>query len=236
MNAHPTHPPPSVQATPEPESPPRPARRILEPIERVSEVLFGLIMVLTFTGSLSVAEAAHEDVRSMLIGAVGCNLAWGIVDAIMYLMSSFTERARGRMALRAVRGAHDPAQAHGHIAGALPPVVASILDKADLESMRLRLTQMPDPPGGPLLGKREWLGALAVFLLVFFSTLPVVVPFMFVDNARLALRLSNGIAIVMLFFCGYSLGRFAGQRPWLVGLIMVVVGVVLAGMTLALGG
>jgi VIT1/CCC1 family predicted Fe2+/Mn2+ transporter len=75
-----------------------------------------------------------------------------------------------------------------------------------------------------------------VFLLVFFSTLPVVVPFMLLDNARLALRLSNGIAIVMLFFCGYSLGRFAGQRPWLVGLIMVVVGVVLAGMTLALGG
>ena len=57
------------------------SKRVLEPIERVSEVLFGLIMVLTFTGSLSVAEAGREDVRTMLIGALGCNLAWGIIDA-----------------------------------------------------------------------------------------------------------------------------------------------------------
>jgi hypothetical protein len=49
--------------------------RVLEPIERISEVLFGLIMVLTFTGSLSAAESGHAEVRAMLIGAIGCNLA-----------------------------------------------------------------------------------------------------------------------------------------------------------------
>ena len=53
------------------------SKRVLDPIDRVSEVLFGLIMVLTFTGSLSVAEAGRDDVRAMLIGALGCNLAWG---------------------------------------------------------------------------------------------------------------------------------------------------------------
>src|SRR5262245_28378312 len=62
------------------------SKRPLEPIDRISEVLFGLIMVLTFTGSLSVAEAGHEDIRTMLIGALGCNLAWGVIDGILYLM------------------------------------------------------------------------------------------------------------------------------------------------------
>jgi hypothetical protein len=52
-------------------------KRALEPDERIAEVLFGLIMVLTFTGSLSVAEAGRDDVRTMLIGAPGCNLALG---------------------------------------------------------------------------------------------------------------------------------------------------------------
>ncbi len=33
----------------------RSTKRMLEPIERVSEVLFGMIMVLPFTGSLNVA-------------------------------------------------------------------------------------------------------------------------------------------------------------------------------------
>jgi hypothetical protein len=60
----------------------RSSKRVLEPTDRVSEILFGLIMVLTFTGSLSVAEAGRDDVRTMLIGALGCNLAWGIIDLI----------------------------------------------------------------------------------------------------------------------------------------------------------
>jgi hypothetical protein len=59
----------------------RASKRILDPVDRVSEILFGLIMLLTFTGSLSVAEAGREDIRTMLIGALGCNLAWGIIDA-----------------------------------------------------------------------------------------------------------------------------------------------------------
>jgi len=214
-------------------------RRVLEPIERVSEVLFGLIMVMTFTGSISVAESGREDVRMMLVGAIGCNIAWGIVDAIMYLMNSLTERARGRLALNGVRTATDSAHAHQLITDAIPDVIASALKESELETIRQRLVAMPDSASGVrrrLLGKDEWLGALGVFLLVFFSTLPVVVPFAFMDDARLALRISNGIAIAMLFACGASLGKFAGGRPWIVGLIMVVVGLVLAGMTLALGG
>lgn len=62
----------------------------LDPISRISEILFGLIMVLTFTGSLSAVEVGREDVREMLIGATGCNLDWGIIDAIMFLMAIAT--------------------------------------------------------------------------------------------------------------------------------------------------
>ena len=78
---------------------------MLEPIERLSEILFGLIMVLTFTGSLSVATADHVEVREMLIGALGCNIAWGIIDAIMYLMAALSERARDHRAVSAIRAA-----------------------------------------------------------------------------------------------------------------------------------
>src|ERR1700742_3516219 len=87
------------------------SKRVLEPIERVSEVLFGLIMVLTFTGSLSIAEAGRDDVRAMLIGAVGCNLAWGIIDAVLYLMGILAERGNGIRTLRAVQKNSDPLEA-----------------------------------------------------------------------------------------------------------------------------
>ena len=72
-------------------------------MERISEVLFGLIMVLTFTCSFSVAGAGHEEVRTMLVGALGCNFAWGIIDAVFYLMGSFSVLGQGILKLRALR-------------------------------------------------------------------------------------------------------------------------------------
>lgn len=218
------------------DTPIKSTRRVLDPINRISEVLFGLIMVLTFTGSLSVAEAGREDVRTMLIGALGCNLAWGIIDAVLYLMSSLAEKAKGILTFRAVRKATDPKQAHRLIAEALPSVVASILEPGELESMHQRLKQLPEPPERARLRKDDWLGALGVFLLVFVSTFPVVIPFFFMHSAGPALRVSNGIAIVMLFITGHTFGRITGRHPWLFGISMVVLGSVLVGMTMALGG
>ena len=213
----------------------RKSNRLLDPATRVSEILFGLIMVLTFTGSLSVATADHEETRTMLIGAIGCNLAWGLVDAIMYIMSSLTERARGYQTLAALRMA-DAASGRQQIADAVPPVVASALSEDDLERIRQRLITIATPPGDRLITRQDWMGALGVFLLVFFSTFPVVVPFMFMHDTWLAMRVSNGIAIAMLFGCGYILGRYAGWHPWLVGLVMVLLGAGLSILTLALGG
>jgi VIT family len=209
---------------------------VLEPIDRVSEVLFGLIMVLTFTGSLSVAEAGRDDVRTMLIGALGCNLAWGIIDAILYLMGCLAEKGRGLIALRAARTASDPPAAHNLIANALPPAIASIIQPAELETIRQRLKELPEPPALARLDRRDWFGGLGVFLLVFLCTFPVVIPFMFMHNAVPALRVSNAIAIAMLFLTGFAFGRLSGHRPWLFGISMVILGMILVAMTMALGG
>src|SRR5687767_10487300 len=122
------------------------SRGFLDPIDRVCEVLFGLIMVLTFTGSLSVAEAGREDVRTMLIAALGCNLAWGIIDAAFYLMGSLAEKGRALLTYRAVRSAADPQQAQRVIVGALPPLLVSILQPQELVTIRERLLQLPEPP------------------------------------------------------------------------------------------
>ena len=213
-----------------------PTKRVLEPIDRVSEVLFGLIMVLTFTGSLSVAEAGRDDVRAMLIGALGCNLAWGIIDGVLYLMGSLAEKGRGLLAFRALRKTADPNDAQRLIADALPPAVASVMQPDELEAVRQRLMQLPEPPGPAQLSKDDWLGAAGVFLLVFLCTFPVVIPFIFMRHAGPALRVSNAIAIVMLFLTGYAFGRMTGRHPWLVGSSMVVLGLILVGMTMALGG
>jgi VIT1/CCC1 family predicted Fe2+/Mn2+ transporter len=212
------------------------SKRVLEAYDRISEVLFGLIMVLTFTGSLSVADVGRKDVRTMLIAALGCNLAWGIIDGILYLMGCLAEKAKSLMTFRAVREASDPEKGQRLIAEALPRLAAAIVEPAELETMRQRLKALPEPPERARLGKAEWLGGVAVFLLVFLSTFPVVIPFLFMKNVTLALRVSNLIAIALLFATGATFGRITGRRPWVVGLGMVVLGLVLVGLTIALGG
>ncbi len=218
------------------EEPSRRSERVLDPIARVSEVLFGLIMALTFTGTLSAATAGREEVRTLLIGVIGCNIAWGLVDAVMFLMSALSERGHGLLTIQAVRRAPTPDAAHSVIAAAVPPVVAGLLKRDALETVRVGLVGMNDLPPSPTLTKDDWLGALAVFLLVFLSTFPLVIPFLIFRNVHLALRLSNLIALVMLFITGSWLARHGGHNPLWTGLAMMLLGVVLVGITIALGG
>ncbi len=212
------------------------SKRVLTPNERISEVLFGLIMVMTFTGSLSIAEAGRDDIRTMLIGALGCNLAWGIIDAVLYLMGCLAERGQSLRTFRALRQAADSEAAHRIIAGALPPIVASVLDVTTYKAIHERMSQLPEPPRFVGLRKNDWIGAVGVFLLVFVATFPVVIPFLLMRDAMPALRMSNAIAIGMLSVLGYVFGRSVGTRPWLFAISMVVLGLVLASLTIALGG
>ena len=76
---------------------------VLNPVDRVSELLFGLFMALTFVGAVSVAESGRAEIRAMLIAALGCNLAWGLVDAVMYLVRTVTDRGRSLTLIRSVR-------------------------------------------------------------------------------------------------------------------------------------
>lgn len=212
------------------------SKRVLEPHERISEILFGLIMVLTFTGSLSVAEAGRSDIRVMLIGALGCNLAWGIIDGVLYVMGSLAEKGKNLKTYKALRASTEPKVGQQIIAGALPPIVASVLKSEELESLRQRLMELPAPPPRVRTDGRDWLGALGVFLLVFLSTLPVALPFVAMQNVGHAMRVSNLVAVIMLFTAGIAYGRFVGRSPWGFGVTMVVLGLSLVAMTIALGG
>ena len=210
-------------------------QRVLDPMERISETLFGLIMALTFICSLGVATSGNIKIQTMLIGALGCNLAWGIVDGGLYLLARINERGGKNLTFRAIRQAPDAKTAQRVIADALPAELASVLPAEQLEFMRQKLLQSPEAEG-PKLTRRDWTGALGLCLLSFLSTFPVVIPFIFISDAKLALRVSYAVAIAMLFGCGYAFGLRSGIKPWAAGLSMVAVGSALVGIAVTLGG
>src|SRR4030095_13499625 len=89
-----------------------PFGNVLDPMERISETLFGLIMALTFLCSLGIATGANINIQTMLIGALGCNLAWGIVDGGLYLLARINDRGDKILTLRALRQGAGGQNAH----------------------------------------------------------------------------------------------------------------------------
>ena len=110
------------------------------------------------------------------------------------------------------------------------------MGRDDFEKLRPGVLRVRDLPATGKLTRGDALGAVAVFLLVFLSTFPIVIPFVVFDRVQLALRVSNLIAIVMLFCLGYWLGQHGGYRPLRTGSSMVLLGLALVGIAIALGG
>jgi len=64
----------------------------------------------------------------------------------------------------------------------------------------------------------------------------VALPFVMFDDAKLALAVSRGLTLVMLFVGGLALGRYAGFGGWKAGFAMTALGVALTVAIIALGG
>ena len=211
-------------------------KRLLSPTERVVQVLYGVIMALTFTGTMSVATADKAEVREMLIAALGCNIAWGLVDAVIYILTIITFRNRGRTILNFLRKDPDSDTAKRFLTESLPPVMASALSRETLESMCRNILEIPKASLRVRITYRDILNATGIFFFVFIATFPVAIPFFFIQKVHLALRISNVIAIVLMFICGWLLGRFGGFSKFLTGLALAFVGGILVITTIALGG
>src|SRR6185436_18890931 len=170
---------------------------LLNTMDRVSEILFGIIMTLTFTCSIGIATTKNTEIRQLIIAAISCNIAWGLVDAIGYIVSTIVQRSRNRTILNSVLTTSDADKARKDISDSLPPSIASVLVAADLEQIRKKLANLPDSALQVRLTTRHLKKSVMIFLLMFISTFPIVIPFIFIRDTQLALRISNMTAIVL---------------------------------------
>jgi VIT1/CCC1 family predicted Fe2+/Mn2+ transporter len=211
----------------------------LDPASRFGEILFGLIMVLTvtLTAGLTVAEG-RAGVRQLLLAAIGCNLAWGIIDAVMYIMNCLTERSGKVRLIEAVQRARDTHEALDVIQSEIEPDLQSLLDPEEREAFsrsilnhvaKARITR-------PGVTKDDLYGALACFWLVFVSCLPAAIPFFIFSQPHFALRVSNFLLIALLFLVGQKWAQYAGSNRLATGSTMVVIGLMLVGVAILLGG
>ena len=188
------------------------------------------------SGAVSVATAGRQQIHTMFAAALGCNLGWGLVDAVMYLVKTIIDRGHSLTLVRSVRAAADAEAGRKLIERSLPPSVASLVSTAELEELRGRVLALPSVAQRPSLGRDDLLAALGICLIVVAATLPVVLPYALIGDVGAAKIVSRAIGLAMLFFGGLAFGRYAGYGTWRAGVIMVALGTGLVGAIMALGG
>ncbi len=212
----------------------------LDPGDALAEVLFGLIMALTWTvGSRLVMREEGLDIRGLVISTLGCNVAWGIIDAVLRILGTTFFRSRRLHLYRQIRGARDEATALEVIRNEFPTEgTALAVDHADAEALYRSLLALAakSEPSRVSLTRSDLLAAVAVFFLVAATAIPAVIPFFLIDSPERALRVSNLLLIGLLFFTGYAWARFSGGRPLYAGVTMTCLGLVMVGIAVALGG
>lgn len=214
--------------------------RYLDPSTSLAEILFGLIMTLTFTlgAGMVIQDEGREGARQLLVAVIGCNVAWGVIDGVLYILNALFARGRVRRLARSVHGAADEQSAVDAVAEELDGFFAEITQAAERNALYLRVARFlrSRTPTPNSVRKDDVLGGFTSFWLVVLSSVPAAIPFLLFDNARLALRVSNAILLALLFITGCLWARFTLGNPWLVGLGFLVGGCALVGLAIVLGG
>lgn len=208
----------------------------LDAVERINEVVFGLIMVLTFTCTMNAATSGREEVGTVLWAALGCNVAWGIIDSFIYIFSVMLYRGESLDTVQQIRKAKNNDEANGIIKDAMPPLIGDMMKPECIDQLRGEIRNLPEPPSTTIVTWNDFLGAIKIFFLVFISTFPVVIPFIFIQDVFVATRVSNIVALVLLFITGYYFGKQTRYKSFVTGLMVMGIGVLLVAMTIALGG
>jgi VIT1/CCC1 family predicted Fe2+/Mn2+ transporter len=216
------------------------ASKYLDPATSMGEVLFGLIMTLTFTlgAGLTIQEEGREGANQLLIATIGCNIAWGVIDGVFYVLGQLFERGRKRRVVQLVRRLRNDNNALLLVAEELDDIIEKVTTPEERRGLYARIVQYVQAAEMPRnrVTRDDWMGAVASFVLVFFSSLPAALPFVFIDDAMVALRVSNSILLGLLFWVGFSFARYTTSRPVLTGLAFLLFGAALVGLAIALGG
>jgi hypothetical protein len=212
----------------------------LKPSESLTEIVAGLIMVLTFTLAASVLSGGGQDgARAALLGAIGCNAAWGIIDAVFYLMTSAFDRNRRLRLARAIAATPDEAAALAAIRSELDPYLASVTRGEDRERLYrsvhnlLAHGRLPRRTGFRL---DDVMGAIEVFCIALAASLPAALPLLLIHDPWLALRTSNLLVVGLLFVVGYHWAKYVDASPWAAGLGLMGLGMALVAVAILLGG
>lgn len=221
--------------------------RLLDPIDRLSETIYSILILLTFTLAFGIVRIGANDgqpvgeeyANELLIAALGATVAWGVIDGVMHVLMEVFQRGERHRLLRQVQSATTEQEGVDVIAEELDYILDPIIDESERQALyRGVLQHLQDGQPRPIGFKREdFAGALGCVVVAIIAVLPSLVPLVVLrHDYALAIRVSNIVSFIVLFYSGYQWGKYTGSNPWRTGLVLVAVGVIMVAVAIPLGG
>jgi len=220
---------------------------LLDPIDRLSETIFSIMVVLTFTLAYKILrfrgellqESSAEYVDDLLISAFGAAIAWGIIDGIMYALISMFDRGEKHRLLKRIQ----TAETHEEGIQAIAEELDHILEPITAAEKRRQLyadvlDHLQDSQPQPVrLTRSDVAGAVGSVLVAILAVIPSLSPLLLLRHDHvLAIRVSNMVSFTVLFAAGYQWGLHTGANPWKTGLLLAAVSAVMVLIAIPLGG
>ena len=209
-------------------------RKIIAPLDMMGEVLAGVVMALTVSVAVWTASGGKVEPRELVEAVIGCNVAWGLFDGMLYVFGRRAAGARREFVLESLKGTRDAKQLRERLDVLVDPGLAFLVPFMDLEKLRGAVEAgKADPEGG---GSEDVLAAVGLGLIEVLSAVPLILPLLFIHPPARAILVSSAIAIVLLAGAGAQVARWSGQSVWLLGVLTPALGAVLVAVCLVLGG
>jgi hypothetical protein len=195
--------------------------------DHTGEIAFAVVMVIIINGYV-----ALSDLNSGFLYIVGVNLgacvAWGIIDGLIYAISSSIERNRAQNNLRLLKTNVDNPRAVELVCQSLDSTYLSSFDAEGKEAIAKQIIKhAPNAELGKnrVLTREEifgWLSIVCIYMIVGFL---LALPFLVLQNKVLAWFISNVTGVAWLSWYGMQLGKSAGKNRWVLGLLMAAVSI-----------
>ncbi len=209
------------------------ASKYLSYADRTGEIAFAVMMVIIINGYV-----ALTDLNSGFIYIVAVNLGacatWGIIDGLIYAVSSSIERNNVRNKLLQLKSAVNGENVLDRVKSSLTDTFLADLDDEGKEAVaRDIIAHVPHSSLGEskALTTDEVMGWLSIIGIYLFVGFMLALPFLILHDKVLAWFISNIVGVSWLFWYGRQLGKVSGKNRLLFGVLMASIAIVFLALS-----
>lgn len=202
--------------------------------DRLSELLYGVLMVTSISGLVLVAgPSAGTGLNYMLVVLFITIVLWGVLDGVSYALLSAANRAELESLVESIQAEGDIGVRRQAIEKELDETLVGRLDEGARSRIADIVSDGLSHPSERMARNRlsgyEKKIVLAAFMLDFTALVILVIPYLLVGELGMAALVSHSIALVMFIIIGYYYAKYAHLSKWkgafacgLLGLILII--------------